>query len=355
MNNNHNTWKNRKYNGIRGLAELPYFELTEHGLLRLTIDELQGGIDAHVHFALNAHHGPKPDLLKQHPKTKYYVNTDGVISLNNYIAANQTPEDVSNMLVSILDSFTPAGSPWTESHTIPNLIAEIDLLNIEKAVVFPIAYGFPYGDDMSEWYLDSIERSGHKDRFIVCGSVKPTLPDAVERTRQLKAKGVRGIKLHPNFGFFTTDDRLAWPFYEECCRLNLPVLVHCGLIGRENPDLEKAVGYTGLHADIKYFPEPIDAFPNLRFVLCHAGSIQFIRAVELAKKHHNVWLDIQGQSVDNIIIMFSECGPERIFFGSDYPIYPVSYTLARLLIATEKDSTIRRMLFSENASRFWDT
>jgi predicted TIM-barrel fold metal-dependent hydrolase len=343
----------KHYAGIRGLAELPYFEMTDDGLLRLTVDGLNSGVDGHTHFAINALDGPKPDLLKRYPETKYYLDIKSPILMNNYMGQNNTEQDLSNMTMSMLSSITPEGSVFTNTHTIPNLIAEMDLLNIDKTVVLPIAYGFPYGDDITEWYMDAIERSGKKDRFIICGSVKPTLPDAVEKTKQLKLKGVKGIKVHPNLALFTPNDRLAWAFYEECSQLDLPLLLHCGLVGKESADPDKTMGYTGRHADINNFFEPITAFPRLRFVLCHSGGLQNDIAIDIARKNENVWLDIQGQSVGNIRKMIKELGPERLMFGSDWPFFAVASLLSRLLIATEGDNTVRKMIYSENSLRFW--
>lgn len=88
-------------------------------------------------------------------------------------------------------------------------------------------------------------------------------------------------------------------------------------------------------------------------MLCHAGALQNDLAIGIAKKNKNVWLDIQGQSVDNIKTMIKEVGAERLMFGSDYPFYPEAVLLARTLVATEDDKRVRKMLFSENARRFW--
>jgi len=43
-----------------------------------------------------------------------------------------------------------------------------------------------------------------------------------------------------------------------------------------------------------------------------------------------------------------------LMFGSDFPFYPVATVLARMLVATEKDKVVRKMIFSENAKRFWN-
>ena len=343
----------RTFAGLRSLAELPYFEWTDDGLLKLTVDGLDGGIDGHAHFATNGLAGPKPDLLLRQPETRYFLDKNSPIRMNNYMGQNNTEQDVSNMTQSLLMQLTPEGSAWTTTHTIPNLIAEMDLLHIDKAVILPLAYGFPYGDDMTEWYMDSIEKSGKKDRFILCGAVKPTLPDAIERIKQLKLKGVKGIKVHPNMALFTPNDHLAWAFYEECAQLGLPLLPHCGLVGKESADPGKTMGYTGRHADIHNFVEPVQAFPSLRWVLCHSGGLQNDLAINLARENKNVWLDVQGQGVENIRTMIKELGPERLMFGSDWPFFAVASLLSRLLLATEGDNKVRKMIFSENAARFW--
>ncbi len=346
--------KMRRYAAISDLAELPYFDVAENGLLHLTLKSLEGGIDGHVHFALNALMGPKPDLLKQHPETKYYLDLNDQISLDCYMAENQTEKVKTEMKNSIVNMLLPSGSPMTVTHTIPNLLAEMDLLGIEKAVVFPIAYGFPFGDDMTDWYLHAIQESGKQDRFIVCGSVKPTSKHAVQKVDEYASKGLKGIKMHPVFARFYPNDKAAWPCYEAIQGHNLPVLIHCGRAGDQK--VAKGIAsefYNEDHSDVKYYEEPISAFQDLRFVLCHSGALQNEEAIEIAKKYSNVWLDIQGQSVQNIRRMISEVGPERLMWGSDYPFYPEAVILARLLVATEDDRTLCRSILSENAKRFW--
>lgn len=346
-------YEQHTFPGLKSLAELPYFEWTGDGLFKLTVDGLEGGIDGHAHFATNGLSGPKPDLLLRHAETKYYLNQNSPFRMDNYMGQNNTEQDVSNMTQSLLMQLTPEGSAWTTTHTIPNLIAEMDLLHIDKAVILPLSYGFPYGDDMTEWYLDSIEKSGKKEHFIICGAAKPTLPDAIERIKQLKLKGVKGIKIHPNMALFKPDDSLAWAFYEECAQLGLPVLAHCGLVGKESADPSKTMGYTGRHADVHNFIEPVKAFPSLRWVLCHSGGLQNDLVIDLARHNRNVWLDIQGQGIENIRTMIKELGPERLMFGSDWPFFAVASLMSRLLLATEGDNRVRKMIFSENAARFW--
>ncbi len=347
-------FKRQHYEGLRGLTEYPYFELTDKGLLRLTVDGLEGGIDGHTHLALNSFMAGNPDLLKSFPKTHYYLPPNIKTSLNAYANQSYSKEDKKRMGNIVMKTLVkPGGNVETNSHTIPNLLAEMDLLGIEKAVVFPIRLGLPFGDDMTERYIEAIKKSGKQDRFILCGSVKPTLDDAVEKIEEYKKKGLKGIKMHPNFARFYPNDKEAWPAYDACAKHDLPVLFHSGRTGYKEKTTLGMKLYTEDYSDLIHFEEPIEAFPNVQFVLCHAGALQNEQAVEIAKKHKNVWLDIHGQGDNRVRAMIKEVGPDRLMFGSDWAFYPEGAMLARMLIATEKDNTVRRMLFSENAKRFW--
>ena len=346
-------FKRKIYNGLRGLAEYPFFEMTDDGLLRLTVDSLERGIDGHTHFSLNSLAGGEPDLLQSYPKTRYYLPPDIKSSL--YVYANQNADQAARkeMTNIMLRTVLPLDSPITDSHTIPNLLREMDLLGIEKSVVFPVQCGWLFGDNMTERYLDAVNRSGKAERFIICGSVKPTQKKAVSQVKAYKEKGLKGIKMHPNMARFFPNDESAWPVYELCGELNLPVLIHSGRTGFKERKTFGMKLYTEDYSDIKNYEAPIAAFPEVRFVLCHSGALQNEQAIEIAKKHSNVWLDIHGQGVDRIQAMIRELGPEQLMYGSDWAFYPGSVILARLLIATENDRTVRQMIFSDNARRFW--
>jgi predicted TIM-barrel fold metal-dependent hydrolase len=350
---NPEVFRKKTYAGLKGLTELPYFEMNDRGLLRLTVDDLEGGIDGHTHFSLNSLLGGEPDLLKTYPETRYYLPPNIKGSMYVYANQNNSPAEKKEMGSVIMRMLLPGGSPVTDSHTIPNLLEEMDLLGIDKAVVLPIRYGWPFGDDMTERYVEAVKKSGRADRFILCGSVKPTDDDAVNDVKKYHQMGLKGIKLHPNFARFFPNDKAAWPFYEICGQLDLPVLIHSGLTGYKEKKTLGMTLYTEIYADLQHFEEPIAAFPKTRFVLCHAGALQNEQAVKLARKYANVWLDIHGQGVDRVAAMIKEVGAERLMYGSDWAFYPEALILVRMLLATENDLTVRRMLFAENARRFW--
>ena len=341
------------YHGLKGLSEYSYFEITDEGLLRLTVDGLEGGIDGHTHFALNSLMGGNPNLLRKHDHTRYYLPPDIKSSFYLYANQNASLEEKKKMGSVVTNSMLPWGSDATKTHTIPNLLKEMDLLKIDKAVVLPIRMGWPFGDNMVDRYMEAVRQSGQQDRFILCGSVKPITESAADEVTKQHKMGLKGIKMHPNLARFYPDDKAAWPAYEACGKLNLPVLIHSGRTGYKEKKTFGMTLYSEDYSDLCHFEAPIKAFPDTRFVLCHAGALQNEEAIRIAKKYKNTWLDVHGQGVDRIQAMIKEVGPERLMYGSDWAFYPEAVILARLLIATENDGVVRRMIFSDNARRFW--
>ena len=151
-----------------------------------------------------------------------------------------------------------------------------------------------------------------------------------------------GIKLHPTVQIFRPDDRCAAQVYRGCGDRGLVVLIHCGPVG-----IAPALGeyLTQVH----WYEEPIRKHPNTKFVLAHAGALQFAEATELARKYPNVYLEISGQSLRGIRLMIEQVDPSRILLGSDWPFYHQAIGMAKVLMLTETNKKLRRDILYNNA------
>lgn len=73
-------------------------------------------------------------------------------------------------------------------------------------------------------------------QLIPFGSVHPDAPDAFDELRRIKAAGLPGVKLHPDYQGFYVDDARVFPLYREIARLGLITLFHAGVdIGLPEP------------------------------------------------------------------------------------------------------------------------
>lgn len=338
-----------KVRGYRGLAELPYFELDSAGRLRLTVDDLVPGVDFHTHLAVNMFLAPGIDLLQQTPETRYMIDCDAseppcVLDLDVYMNRIATSAMLDHMESEVMGMIF-LGSDAAKTHTIPNLLAEMNAARVRQAVLLAIAPGFPFRDNLTQRWHDAIARSGARDRFLLFGSVHPTSRGASDRLRELHRQfNLRGVKLHPTMQRFDPDAREAMEVYQTCAELHLPVFFHAGRAGIE-PE------FTRDHALMKHYVAPVREFPQVPFVFGHSGARDCRDAIPIAKAHRNVWMEIAGQGVSALRELLAALGPERLLFGTDWPWYPVAATLAKLLIVTEKDTTVRNLIFGDNARR----
>ena len=101
---------------------------------------------------------------------------------------------------------------------------------------------------------------------------------------------------------------------------------------------------------MKHYRAPVKEFPKLRFVFGHAGChMDAAEALQIAKEHENVWLEISGQGLTNLEKIKREFDGSRILYGTDWPYYPLAPALAKVLMITEGDKVLRRMILRDDA------
>jgi hypothetical protein len=335
------------YRGYRELAQLPYFDVDDQGMLRLSLDDLPAGIDFHAHLGMSFLLAPDIDLLAQ-PPMQYLLDCDRKnpgcdLDLDVYINAAFS-EEMHDELEGELVGQLLLGSDAAATQTIPNMVAELDAMKFKAAAILPIALGLPFGDNLTETWLDAIERSGARDRFIPFASVHPSDGGWRERLRGYARRGARGLKVHPEMQRVFPDDPRMMEIYEECEALGLAVIFHAGRSGIEPNFMRK-------YALIRRYIAPARTFPRVQFALGHAGARDVEDAVSLARLQENVWLEITGQGTTQLDAIIKGVGTDRLLFGSDWPFYPLAATLAKVLLVTEKDPAGRAAIVRYNADR----
>jgi len=337
-----------KFRGYRGLAELPYFELDAQGELRVVLDDVPPGIDFHAHLGINLLFAPAIDLQKRTPRIRFLLDCDREypgceLDLDVYINAAFS-EEMHDELSSELTQQLFRGSDAAATHTIPNLVDELRRMRFGQAAILPMALGLPFGDRLTEDWLDAIAAADGSEALIPFASVRPPSRGAVASLRNFAARGARGVKLHPEMQRFFPDAPESLEVYAECERLGLPIIFHAGRSGIEPEFMRK-------YALIRRWDGPVRDFPRLQFVLGHAGARDVDDAIELARRHDNVWLEITGQGVTKLDEILRRVGPEKLVFGSDWPFYPLAATLAKVFLVTEKNPSARAAILRENALR----
>lgn len=336
------------YRGYRGLAELPWFELDSDGQLRCTADDLPLAIDIHCHFGISMLFAPEIDLQARTPRVQHLLDCDREdpgceLDLDVYINANFSEDDLWELQKGMVAQAL-WGSAAAATQTIPNLLAEMDATRVGEALILPIAFGLPFGDDLTERWSAAVDTAGAGDRLLRAASVHPRDPERIAKLERYAAAGARAIKLHPTMQRFYPDDPDVMEIYQACDRLGLSIIFHAGRAGIE-PEI------THRYALPRHFEGVLSNFPNVDFVLGHAGARDVASALPLALRYENAWLDIHGQGITRLGEILDATGGERMLFGTDWPFYHLAATLAKVLIVTEGRQEQREALLRGNAER----
>jgi hypothetical protein len=336
------------YRGYRGLAELPWFELDGDGNVRCVAEDVPRAIDMHAHLGMALFTAPELDLQARTPRVRHMLDCDGEepgcsLDLDVYANANFSPSDLNALRRMAVAQFT-IGSSAAATHTIPNLLAEMDAVRVEQAMILPISFGLPFGDDLTETWTAAIRKAAVGRRLLPGASVFPRDPEAVDKLRRYAADGARAVKLHPNAQRYYPDAPEAMAIYEECGRLGLPVCLHSGRAGIEPERVHR-------YMLPRHYEPMLRRFPEVDFVFLHSGSRDLADTLPLAERHENVWLGIHGQGVSALAEILERVGPHRLLFGTDWPFYTLAMSLAKVLMVTEGRPGARWAMLRGNALR----
>lgn len=184
-------------------------------------------------------------------------------------------------------------------------------------------------------------------RILSLGSVHPEAENAVAELRRIASLGIRGIKLHPDYQGFMIDDERAYPIYDACQELGLPIVFHSGW-DCYSPDL--------IHAAPEASRRVVRDFPRLKIVLAHFGGLRLWDDVERFLIGEHVWLDTSMCATfadpAQIARMIRGHDPAKILFGSDCPWEQPEESL-RFLLSLEIPDAWKVDILSKNVRIFY--
>lgn len=338
----------QRYRGYRGLSALPWFDLDERGALVCTDENVPYAIDVHSHLGMSVLFKPELNLAASSERVRHLLDCDGMtpgcdLDLDIYINGNFSEDALAD-----LGSGTRAQGLWgsasSRTHTIPNLLDEMDAMRVAHSLILPIKLGLPFGDDLTEQWRGAISAAGAADR-LGCGlSVHPRSKQRIEQLREYAASGARVVKLHPTVQRFYPDDPDVMALYEEAAALGLVVFFHGGRAGIEPASRLR-------YAMPRHYKGVLTNFPDLQVIIGHAGARDGAAMLDLALRHDNAWLGVHGQSVTNLDTIIRRTGGRRLLFGTDWPWYHIGATLAKVLICTEGSHrrNVRSAILRDNA------
>ncbi|MHB1334843.1 MAG: amidohydrolase family protein [Candidatus Humimicrobiaceae bacterium] len=235
-------------------------------------------------------------------------------------------------------------------------LLELEASGIDRAVILPLDCTTSYGCTLVS-NIQIAELTKKYNCFIGFASIDPKTKNAPQKLeKDIKELGLRGLKLDPSLQQFDINDKnFAFPVYQICQELDIPVMIHCGLSWAPK-GLVKYASPLGIE-------EVAQAFPKLKIIIPHFGWPWYQESVMLAMKFQNIYIDtsivfsgtpkevLQHVLDDLIGINILERNLHfQILFGSNYPRADIRRSV-RGLNALQMSGSLREHIFSLNAEK----
>jgi predicted TIM-barrel fold metal-dependent hydrolase len=208
--------------------------------------------------------------------------------------------------------------------TIANLLEREQEAGLEKCVVLCAATA-PAQVIPANNYAISLQRE-HPEQVIAFGTVHPAYENWEKELARLKAAGIRGIKLHPDFQSFWLDDPRLLPIFE-AAQKDFVFEIHIG--DKTTPDKNPSCPYK--------LASIMRQFPGIRVIAAHFGGYRmWSHALEVfsGTSFENLWFDTSSTtpfaSPELAHKLLNTFPRERILFGTDWPLYDPVEELQRL-------------------------
>ncbi|MDR2395148.1 MAG: amidohydrolase family protein [Endomicrobium sp.] len=217
------------------------------------------------------------------------------------------PEKVVDKAKSYLENLL--GIKMITLPTASNLLKHMNESGISKSVVSSVASRPDQVLSINNWLF-----SLQQERFIVFASMHPFFKGFRKELKRIQDNAY-GIKFQPEFQNFYFDDELIFYIYEEIEKLQIPLLVHCGvqLNSRKNS---------------KSSPDRIlkvlNKFSSLKIIGAHMGGFLMWEESLRLLAGKNIYFDtsdsVRFMKRDLLDEFFYKHGLEKIIFGSDFPL-----------------------------------
>ncbi len=132
------------------------------------------------------------------------------------------PDKIADKAMAKLSHASGGLQPHTDG-TVAGLRRRMAEDGVDKAVVLNIAT-----NPGQQKNVNDFAAAINGGEIISFGSVHPDAPDAMEELERLKALGLKGVKLHPDYQGFSVDEPRMKPLYRKISQLDLITVFHAG-------------------------------------------------------------------------------------------------------------------------------
>lgn len=193
----------------------------------------------------------------------------------------------------------------------------------------------------------SLPPAGKIPAIIPFGTYHPGDPDWCKELDRLRAAGIKGVKLHPEFQGIDLADPGLDDFWAEV-ENDFILMIHVG---------DPVVSPANFSTPAK-IATLLDRFPKLTVIAAHMGGYLFWEEVYEILAGRNLYLDtsstlgfIAPELFQRII---QKHGAERVLFGSDYPLRTPKQDMDVIQGFNWLKAREKEMILGENCARLFN-
>lgn len=232
--------------------------------------------------------------------------------------------------------------PMTCGGTAEDLLASGEQIGTQSYLVCSVATKPEQAASITNFIAEACREH---PQFVGLGAYHQDVEDPEGLLASVKTLGLYGIKLHSDFQRCNIDDPKLMPVYKMLCELDLCVLFH---MGDDRYDFSSPARLVRV----------LEKYPHLRCIAAHFGGYQRWKEAKacLAGAGENLYFDTSSslaflgkEQAEEMIYTF---GPDRMLFGTDFPMWSHADELQRFLSLSLPDTAVDAIL-SKNFQQFF--
>lgn len=227
-----------------------------------------------------------------------------IIDVHNHIY----PEKIARKASEAIGTFY-GGEAMFHEGTGDELAASLKRAGIGKAIICSAATTPSQVESIDSFIASECRK--HPE-FIGFGTMHIDYEGIDDEIKRMKALGLRGVKLHPDFQKFFIDDFRALPMYRSMRDNGMILLCHMG-------DDQRPYSQPHRMAAV------LEQIPDLKVIAAHFGGYRVWEEALTAYKPGTCYFDISSSlrfiDKETVYKFFDRYGIENFFWGTDFPMW----------------------------------
>ena len=221
--------------------------------------------------------------------------------------------------------------------TVETLLKRGKEAGISHYVVLPVGLKPTHVRHINEFAISQVAQ--HPE-FTGFGAIHAAMENLEEEVEFIHKAGLKGVKMHPDTQLFDIDDLRLFPAYELLRDKGLMVMLHMG---------DKRYDYS--HP--RRLRRVMDEFPGIKVMAAHFGGYSVPEEAYALLKDTDCFMDISSSLMfmdkQTAVDYIRRYGPERLVYGTDYPLWDPVNEVKRFLSLGLKEKEIEQIAWKTAA------